>query len=296
MSLRVPDAQTFASGDLAIKRTRAKMSEAVRDTSTGKKIHHPWDDPAAAGRAALHTAAAQRLNSVSASAMRARDDLQHADVALGEVGDWLARARELAVQMANDSMSPEDRAHAADEVASLRDGIIDVLNRRVAGRYIFAGNLDNAPPFDPAGNYLGDDGVKRVEVAPGVFEVASVRADEAIKGVAGGVDIFAELSDLELALRTDDALGITDAIEGVDFAHQQVTDTRAEVGTKFVVFDVASIATEALAQENELTSARLTDADLIEAAQNLTMAQTALNAALSASASSFELTLLDKLR
>jgi flagellar hook-associated protein 3 FlgL len=146
MSLRVPDAQTFASGDLAIKRTRAKMSEAVRDTSTGKKIHHPWDDPAAAGRAALHTAAAQRLNSVSASAMRARDDLQHADVALGEVGDWLARARELAVQMANDSMSPEDRAHAADEVASLRDGIIDVLNRRVAGRYIFAGNLDNAPP------------------------------------------------------------------------------------------------------------------------------------------------------
>jgi flagellar hook-associated protein 3 FlgL len=294
--MRVPDRQTFANSDLAIKRTRAKMSSAVRDTSTGKKVHHPWDDPAAAGRAALHTAAAQRLDSVSESALRARDDLQHADVALGEVADWLSRARDLAVQMANDAMSPGDRANAADEVASLREGIVDVLNRQVAGRYIFAGNLDDAPPFDAAGNYSGDDGVKRAEVAPGVFEVANVRADEAIKGVSGGFDIFVELDDLEVALRADDALAITDAIEGIDFSHKQVTDARSQVGTRFVVFDVAAQATEALATENELTSARLTDADLIEAAQNLSMAQTALDAALTASARSFDLTLIDKLR
>ena len=181
MSLRVPDSQTFARSDIAIKRTRAKMTDAVRDTSTGKKIHHPWDDPAAAGRAALHRAAADRLNSVSDASLRARDDLQHADIALGEVADWLAEARDLAVQMANDVMSADDRILAAEQITLLRGGIVDALNRQVTGRYIFAGHLDDAPPFDAVGDYFGDDGIKRVEVSPGSFQAANVRADEAIK-------------------------------------------------------------------------------------------------------------------
>lgn len=296
MSLRVPDNQTFARSDLAIKRTRAKMTDAVRDTSTGRRIHHPWDDPAAAGRAALHQAAAERLNSISDASLRARDDLQYADIALGEVSDWLTQARRIAVQMANDTVSTEDRDLAASELGLIRDGIVDALNRQVTGRYIFAGHLDDTAPFDAVGDYFGDDGVKRVEVAPGSFEAANVRADVAIKGVGGGADIFVELAELETALLADDAVAISAAIEGIDIAHRQVVDTRAEVGTRYVVFDVASTSNDFLAEENEINSARLIDADMIEAAQNLTMAKTALDAALSASVQSFELSLLDKMR
>ena len=45
------------------------------------------------------------------------------------------------------------------------------MNTQEAGRYLFGGNIDRTPPFDAAGTYAGDTGVRQVEVAPGLLRM-----------------------------------------------------------------------------------------------------------------------------
>src|SRR4029077_5196886 len=133
-----------------------------------------------------------------------------ADSALQSLTDVLARARELAVQVGNDRYSAAARRGAATQVHGPMQREVALMNTNVDGRYIFGGNKDQTAPFDAAGNYSGDTAVRQVEVAPGVLEDSSVRADVTVRGAGGGVDLFATLQSLSTALRTNTG----DAIRG----------------------------------------------------------------------------------
>ena len=156
------------------------------------------------------------MNAINQNASRAGDEVDAADSALQSLSDVLARARELAVQMGNDSYSAADRAGAATEIDGLVQQAVTLMNTNVNGRYIFGGNQDQTAPFDTAGNYNGDTAVRQVEVAPGVLEDSSVRADVAVKGVGGGVDLFATLQSLSTALRTNNGDAIRGSLTDLD--------------------------------------------------------------------------------
>ena len=73
---------------------------------------------------------------------------------------------------------------------ALSQQIVQLMNTQVAGRYIFGGTKDSAPPFDASGNYVGDGNVRQIEIAPGLLQASSIRADVALKGTGGGIDVF----------------------------------------------------------------------------------------------------------
>jgi flagellar hook-associated protein 3 FlgL len=276
-------------------RARDEVMTAANEASTGIRVTHPWDDPGAAAAVIGHRAGASRMEAVGEIAQRASGELNAADGALGAMNEVLSRARELAVQFSNDSYSADERAAASQEIDGLIAETRSLANTRFGGRYLFGGFKDNAEPFDAAGNYTGDAGIRQAEVAPGQFEDASISGRAVFKGNGTGVDIFATLDTLKTALATNSTGGINASITAVESSIDQVVQGRTRAGTAVNVFETASSAAQVAADSDKAAASKRTDADVISSATRLAYAQRALDAALTSSAKSFQLTLMDKL-
>jgi flagellar hook-associated protein 3 FlgL len=293
--VRVTDKMIFEGAKQRTGKARDDAEAASREVSTGVRVQHPWDDPAAAAAVVGHRSSAARAQAIADIAGRASSELDAADQALGGMNDVLARARELVVQFSNDTYSAAERATAANEITGLLTQTRQFANTKFGGRYLFAGFKDDTEPFDANGGYSGDSGVRKAEVAPGQFENASIRGDEVFKGAGGGVDIFATLTAVRTALAANDGIGIRASLNGVEGSIDQVVQGRARAGSGVNVFDTAVTASEAVRDADNSAAAQRTDADVFTSASRLALAQRALDASLTASAKSFDLTLLSKL-
>jgi flagellar hook-associated protein 3 FlgL len=293
--MRVTDRMMYQSAALNTARSRDAAQAALQEVSTGIRVNHPGDDPAAAALIVQGQQSLDRMTAIGTNAQRAGDEVDAADNALQSLGNVLTRARELAVELGNDSTSASDRQDAAAEVDGLKAQAVSLMNTSVGGRYIFGGDKDQAPPFDAAGNYSGDTAVRQVEVAPGVLQDASVRADVTVKGAGGGVDLFATLTSLSTALNANNGDGIRGALTDLETATTQVSSTESQIGTMGDAFTTAQ--TLASADEVSVTKSMASeaDADPFDSASQLSLANYALNATLTAAASSLKLSLVDKL-
>jgi flagellar hook-associated protein 3 FlgL len=293
--LRVTDRMIFDQASANSARARDEALAAAGEASTGLRVQHPWDDPGSAGLIVRRLGEVERMGTIGKVASRASDELGNADLALGSMTDLLNRGRELALQMSNDTYSPSERAAAGKEVSALMQQAVALGNTRVAGRYIFGGNKDATPPFDATGAYLGDSAVRQVEIAPGELQDASLRADTLLAGAGGGTNVFATLAALSQALSTNDLTGVRNAIGGLDQSLDQVLVGRSIAGAGVNVLETAVTTSKLASDSASASAANLTDVDIVAAASRLALAQRALDASLTASAKSFQLTLLDKL-
>ncbi len=294
--MRISDRMIYERATLSTRRTVSEMDDAARQAATGVRITHPSDDSVAAGGILVGRAHAERFASIARSAERAFDELVQADVALGSLGAILVRAQQLAIQAANETHSEAGRDASALEVEAMIRGAAVALNAKVGNRFIFGGNQDASPPFDETGAYLGDIGVRSIEVAPGILLDTSLRADQIANGVGGGVDLFATLRELADALAANDVAGIQGTLDALTQGVSQVAAARADVGGMMKVLTSSVDAARAGENAAVIEVSRLADADPIEAASRLALATHALDAALTVAARSFRLTLLDKLR
>ncbi len=125
------------------------LSDSQRQVSTGKRILTPSDDPVG-----IALALGLRRDQKAGEAWgRNIDDsltwMNTTDRALDQALDVVQRARELAVQGGNGTLSAESRALIAAEVDSLKSQFVEIGNSSLGGRYIFGGTATDTPPFDP---------------------------------------------------------------------------------------------------------------------------------------------------
>ncbi len=293
--MRISDQQIYRLATLRITNARTESVVAGEQVDTGKRVTHPWDDAGASGLIARHAQEQARQTAVYGVAKQASEELGVVDSTLDQVTNSLTRAHELAVQLGSDTYNATDRANGAVEVQQLMSAAVAQLNQRFGDRYIFGGMLDNAPPFDAAGNYSGDANVRQVEIAPGLMQDASLRADQAFKGAGGGTDILAAFTSLSTALSTNDATQIRASIATLADGIQQMSNFRSRTGAMMNVFDVAANTAKTFSQDAEDARGTLEDVDIFAASTRLAAAQSSLEASMSAAAQQFRLSLVDKL-
>lgn len=293
--MRVSDTYLFDLANSRLTRNRAESTLAGDRVSSGRRVETPWDDASASGLITRFAQDRARQDSIMAAANRASEELAVVDTAFDQVLTSLTRASELAVQLSNDTYNATDRRNAAAEVQQLFQTVLNQINLRYGDRYVFGGMRDQAPPFDPAGAYLGDANTRRVEIAPGILQDASIRADVAFKGAGGGIDVLTAVSAFATALDTNDTTAIRNAIRQLADGTQQVTAARSRAGAMMNVFDLAS-GTARINRDNATAGrSTLEDIDFIDASTRFAAAERALEASMSAAAKSFRLSLLDKL-
>lgn len=285
--MRITDNMRFNTVQRTLNQLRSRQADLTRQVSTGRRVNDPSDDPVAAAALARTRAQAARTNDYRETIGRVGSDVSLSERMLGEASGLMVRARELGVQGANGSLTAVDREQLAVEVASLKEQLVGTANTRGSRGYLFSGSQTETPALSGAGAYQGDTLTHEVEVAPGVVANVSVTGAEAFT-VAGGVDAFAALDALEVALRADDGDQIAASLDDLEASRSQIVRVQAEAG---LILTRLESADEALATaELELTrrQSQQGDADIFDVISELSGVSTAIEQAIGVARLTFE--------
>ncbi len=252
------------------------LSKSQETLVTGRKINRVSDDPVAASESLAVASRLRSLEQLRRNIGRARTRVDTEESVLNQVTDVLARARQLATQFGSDSTSASDRQFGAAEMNRLIEDVIQLGNTRVGSDYIFGGNQVTAPPFQTDGTYLGDSGVRQVEIGPG-FIVDTVHSGQQAFVDSG---VISSLTALRDAMVSGDAAQVRNAGPGLEAAFNQVQVLLTEVGARSRQYDSAGENVEALDSSFTLRLSDLEDAEINEVATEFVSIQNTLQTAL----------------
>jgi flagellar hook-associated protein 3 FlgL len=168
--VRVADTMTYDQVRGNIGKNRSQMSELQNQAATQKRVTKPSDDPVSASRVLGSRIDLQGNKQYVKNLNYAKSFLEMTDQALGDISENLMRAKELAINQANDaSASEETRRVVATEIQQVFNQIISVGNRKLGDRFIFGGFKTQTKPFDDEGRYQGDAGEMMLHIDKETF-------------------------------------------------------------------------------------------------------------------------------
>jgi flagellar hook-associated protein 3 FlgL len=277
----------------AVPRARAELDRLGSQLATGLRIQRPSDDPTGYARARDLDRTSSRLAQVGRGIGAAQMWSDRTEAELGALSEVFAEAYDVGLRAANGVYDPEDLAR---EIDALRGEAVTRLNAQSAGEYLFAGNETTTAPLDDTGAVVPGDfsGRRTREVAPGVALAVNVPGTDAL--YVDGVAAPDRLQALADAIRGDDRDALTAALEGVGGGRDHYIELGGRTGTVARQLGDARDAAEAQRIAAEDDRAEIEEIDLAETLGSMQRQQTALEAALRATASQVQTTLLDYLR
>ena len=287
-----------------LQRSFQRLARTQEAVTSGRRINHLSDDPIGATRVLELRGFEQSLTQYEKNLNTALPAFEQADSVLDSVIDRLVRAKELALAMANDSNSPDQRLQTSKEVRELLNQVVSLANTKVENRFIFAGFVNGTPPFSEGGgvvSYSGDSGEVLVQTSAASSIPMNVPGDKVFQGVGlgTGVDIFDICLDLESALQNNDvsgASGIRTQIGRLDVAVDQILSFRAEFGARVNNAQVAKDAIGIMKIQNDERRSQIEDADALAVYSDFARYQQAFQAALQSASQVIQSSLLDFLR
>ncbi|GAA1137852.1 flagellar hook-associated protein FlgL [Nocardioides aquiterrae] len=276
-----------------------RLSKVQEQLTTGRVINRPSDDPTA-------TTSAMRIRgSVAAQKQYARNAndalawLNQTDATLASMTDQVRRAKDIALQGANDgAMGPEAREALATEVDQIRKGLIATANGTYLGRPLFGGVTGGSAAYAADGTWIGVPAAAGQGVTRTVGEGVQIRVDVEGPTALGpdGDSLFDHLDALATALRSGSSAGMATAIGKLGSDSARITDVQSSVGARTNRVEQAQTAAgdAQLSLTNSLSE--IENADIAKATVDLQLQEVAYQAALSATARVMQPSLLDFLR
>ncbi|OEH94018.1 flagellin [Bacillus solimangrovi] len=239
------------------------MQRSMERLSTGLRINRAADDPAGLAISEKMRAQIRGLNQAQRNAQDGISMIQTAEGALSETHSILQRMRELAVQAANDTNSPEDRQALQDELNQLIAGIRDI-----AGDTEF--NTMSLLNVDRTGS-----GAIHLQIGANAGSSLSIEIGNMSPEHIGSTS--KKLSDLEVDREAGSGgiLTNTDASEAIDIiedAIKQVSSQRSSLGaySNRLEHIISNLATQA--ENLQAAESRIRDADMAKEMMDYTKA------------------------
>lgn len=285
-----------------LQRSLSKLQTIQGKLSSGKELNKPSDNPSATSAALQYRTDIRRGDQYLRNAQDGLDRLGLADTTLTSMLNQVRRVRDLALKGANASMSAEERAALAAEVDTIREGLIAQANTDYLGHPIFAGTFANASgdtvAYDTSGVYQGDTGALTRTVSKGTAAAVSVTGPEAFG--TGPSGLFTVLGQISSNLRSSNPADTANLaavdLGNIDAASTRMQDTLAQVGARYNRLETIKAQNEERMVNLRGTLADVEDIDLPKTITDLTLQQTAYQAALSATAKMIQPSLVDFLR
>lgn len=284
----------------SLQASLARLQATQDQISSGKRLGKPSDSP-------TDTATAMSLRSDSLrneQLQRAMDDgagwLASADSALMQSGPLLQRARQLVLAGTNDTNTADERSAMAAELDQLRSSLLDVANTRYLGRAVFAGTQDTENAYASSGAYLGNTTAveRRITTGPDRLEVSIVGPQAfstlfADPSDPAGAGVLQRLSD---ALRSGDKTAMEQGLSDLDAASSTLRTSQSIIGSRTTRLESVRSVSETAATRASVQLSTVEGIDLAKALTDLSVQQTAYQAALQATAKVVQPSILDFLR
>lgn len=240
---------------------RERANELQDQIGSGERLSRSSDDPVAAARL-RSLARRERLSEVDErNAERAMGDLQLTDKALGSLVDIVIRARELAMQAANETLGEDQRQLLRAEIDGLRESVLLVANsRNGAGQALFGGQTAGLAYEDTGAGitYIGTETAESVGIGDGQSVTRALTGPEVLTFDFDGAptDLLAVLATLSAALQ-DPLVDASDAgrlaMSQLDAGLDRITTAQTIVGARMGWIEIIDqrrlAASELIAEE-----------------------------------------------
>ena len=292
-----------ATQDMTALRARAEGLQAAM--GRGQRLSRSSDDPVAASRLRGLARGDSFAAIGTTNAGRAISDLMLTDSALGSFADTITRAKELAVQAANATLTPAQRAGIGTELAQLHGHLAALANARdSAGHALLGGETSGqAYSFDAAGNpvYAGTASAGELPLGDGQSVTRGLTGPEFLNFNAGSgpTDIFAVIKGLADALQggaSDPAAAARDALGVLDTGLEAVTTAQTIIGARLGWIDLTTQRRNEMTELRAEEQAEIGGTDLAATITRLQEALTVLKASQASFAKLSSLSLFDVLR
>jgi len=265
--------------------TLLKLQEKI---GTGKRINRPSDDPVGTGQMLNYRKTISSLEQYNKNITDAKLHIQYVESVIDTVTDILMEAKKIA-----SDINPSVRDILADEVAALREQVLQLANSRDKGNYIFAGDITDTPPFDAAGTYNGDGGGKDYLIGDGMQMRIEADGSQIFQGAQ---DVFAVMDSLETALRADNNPGIRAQLVPLAEVIGNLNTTRAVNAGQYKRLEATQSHNEHFQLNVEGLLSSVEDTNMAEAIVHLKAQQTAYESTLAAAAQIVRPSLIDFLK
>lgn len=278
--MRVSDQQLFGSTTGNLQRTKERIVRAQEQIASQLRVAKPSDDPSIFGQVILDKSALadndQWIRNIQFGTAR----VAVSDQTLGQTQSLISRVRELAVQARSDTTSAQGRVTIAQEVRQLHRQLIQLANTEVAGQPVFAGTETDAPPFvlgvGDTVSYQGNSESQSIGVGPNQTTQIVLPGDQVFTGPT--TNIFNGISNLLVALESNNGAGIEVGIGSLDKAIDQISLAQGQIGAIANRLDTAHGTSLVVSAAIQQALSDQTDTDLATALTELQLQQTAYQA------------------
>ncbi|NLI70039.1 MAG: flagellar hook-associated protein FlgL [Firmicutes bacterium] len=279
-----------------LQRSLNRLEKLSNQLSTGKVFHRPSDNPVGVNKSMRYTASIDRNEQYRLNMTECQGWMDATEYALLDGISVLQKIRVICLDAAHDVHTDEDREIMAKEVEELYNHLVGVGNTEFNSLYIFAGHQTLEAPYrEVAGTltYLGDDGVRNLEISPFQEVTLNLTGNEAFRGTG----IFDDVRKILDALHADDSAYLgNEGLMSVDSAINDFLDGISTMGARLKRVEIMQ---KALMSENihlrEMRSG-VEDIDLALTITEYMMQENVHHAALSTGARTMMPTLIDYLR
>jgi len=292
---------------LNLNRSFGKMSKLQDQINSGSKITRPSDDPVIAVKGMGYRRDLGRVEQYTRNMNEVNNWLDTTDESLNQVGEQMKRVRELVIQAANDTNTPEEREKIKMEIDQIRNQIQDVGNTKIADRYIFSGTNTQQPLFE--NGVIDPTKVNSESVVIEVYDGIHMKVNTPGASLFQDVDKMMEkISDLLDPNRAGgpatgeeigNALGgVPDQSTGDDITamHNRILETQADVGARQNRVELMEnrLSIREISVTKQLSNNE--DVDYAKAITEMVTSESIHQAALSVGAKIIQQTLVDFIR
>ncbi|WP_159599245.1 flagellin N-terminal helical domain-containing protein [Agromyces humi] len=294
MITRTTSLMRMVSAGRHMQTAGGQLAELQDQATTFRKLNRPSDDPAGTANAVAIRSSQNANEQHSRNVQDGLGWLTTLDSSLISVDSLLVRARDLTLQGANDgAMSPAAKEAIASELEAIRDSLVKEANTQYQGRSVFAGTSDAGVAFNPDYSF---NGIPGSSVERRVSDQKTVRVDVDGQQVfgAGGTSVFALLDQVAADLRS--GVSVTGRVTQIDVVAEGVRNAQATVGARHatVLTTQETLATKKVELESQRSD--IEDIDIKEVAIQLQMQELVYQTALSVTARSTQMNLMEYLR
>ena len=281
-------AWTFLNG---MDKIQQRSERAQLEMTTGLKINTVSDAPDQIASLYATRSALAQTQQIDTNLGRVKAEVDTGESVLSSAVTLVERVQTLASQGATGTASAQSRQDIASELGAILQQLVSTANTTVEGRYIFAGDSDQQPPYsidltqsNPISAYQGSAATRQIQGADGTAFSVGKTAQDIFDDPTGQHNIFSSINNLRLALLNNDQAGIDAALPGVQSAGTYLNQQLAFYG--LTQNRVASEIDFGTNYETRLKTqlSGIEDADLTQAITEMQQASTQQTAALSARA------------
>ena len=285
------------------------LAKSQAQLAQGKQIINPSDAPDQASTVQRLKSILTRQESYQTALNTVQNRLQGEDSTLSSVSDLLIRAKEVAVQANNDTLSPDNRRALGVELQVLRDQMLSLANTKdTSGNYLFAGSKVTQPPFvSVAGGspqYVGDQTRMSVMVGENrTMPINRTGTDAFVPvnrplpdGTVQGVGFFNAMDDLIKGVNTTDRPKMQGGLSELDSLLGGLSMARAKIGSGLKGIDQQTSVIEDTVLNLKTTLSSVEDLDYASAITKMNQQMLSLEAAQSSFAKISQLSLFSYIK